>query len=100
MDEYNITYRIQGHRINGILGQRLEETAVTAINNLPGVIVKTSEGRFYSEIYHLGKEEPIARKDMTETMQGLVEIETKEMAKMGRSSFNIQSSPQNASRRS
>ena len=86
-DSDNQSYLIKGHKVNGILGDRLEETSVTGINQLPGVIVPTSKGIFYSEIYILGNSEPIPRIELTETTHGLAELVTEEMAKKGRKSF-------------
>lgn len=90
----NTSYLIKGHRVNGILGDRLAETAVTGINQLPGVLVPTSRGVFYSEIYVLGNTEAISRRELDETTQGLVEVVTKEMADNGTDLFAVRRSLQ------
>lgn len=93
MADDNTSYLIIGHKVDGLLGNRLQKTAVTAINSLPGVLVPTQNGVFYSELYPVGREEAIERSHMDETTQGLVETVTKEMAKQGKTSFNIRRSP-------
>jgi len=84
-------YTIWGHYVGGVLGRRLSETAVTGINELPGVVVHTKEGAYYSELCRLpaSRLEPIPRKDLTEETQGLVELTTKEMADKGRRKFEV-----------
>jgi len=85
--EDNTCYVIKGQRVLGLLGDRLEETAVTAINDLPGVLVPTFRGVYYSELYLIGHDEPIPKQNMDETTQGLTEAVTKEMAEEARRTF-------------
>jgi len=72
------TYTIKGHYIDGVLGKRLDETRVTAINDLPGVVVFTPKGPFYSELFIGDETTPIPREQLHESLQGLVELTTKE----------------------
>ena len=93
-DSDNTSYLIKGHKVNGILGQRLAETAASGINQLPGVLVPTSKGVFYSELYVLGQAEAIPRRDLNETTHGLIERVTEEMANKRMKAFTIRRSPQ------
>ena len=86
-------YKIEGHLVGDLLGRRLAETAVTDVNNLPGIVVHTEQGTFYSELYKLpcdaARRVPVERDEFTETTQGLVELTTKEMAGKGRLRFSV-----------
>lgn len=91
-EEYT-KFRIKGHKISGALGSRLEETAVTAINDLPGVLVHTRNGVYYSELYFSGQTESIHRTTFNELTHGFVDYFTKLMADKGKSSFSIERIP-------
>ncbi len=86
-------YKIEGHIVKDLLGRRLAETAVIDVNNLPGIVVHTRQGTFYSELYKLPynavRRVPVERDEFTETTRGLVELTTKEMAEKGRLRFSV-----------
>ena len=82
-------YIIKGQRLSGILAERLDETRIKAIASLPGVVVYTSRGVFYSELYIGDNETSVPNDKLTETTQGLVELTTNEAANFGRQSFTL-----------
>jgi len=90
MEESDSTlpYRIIGHKLNGLFAKRLANTGLTSVNYLPGKLVKTSRGLYYSEMYEVENKSPLDVRDLDETLDGLVISVTKEMAKKGKSSFN------------
>lgn len=69
-----------GHHITGILGVRLDQTRVTAISDLPGIVVYTKNGPYYAELWRVSAEEPISREEITEGTHGLVDLVTKKMS--------------------
>ncbi|MEK6888959.1 MAG: hypothetical protein AABW80_02515 [Nanoarchaeota archaeon] len=90
----NTSYRIEGHKVGGMLGERFKEVAFTAINGLPGVLVPTDRGVYYSELYHIGFKKAIPRDELDETTNGLVVFVTREMVAKGKSKFNVRRSPE------
>ena len=88
----NTSYVIRGHVIEGLLAQRLDETRITEIKSLQGVVVYTTRGVFYSEISMVGDTKPLNKNELNETTQGLVEAVTKEEAGKGKREFTIRRS--------
>jgi hypothetical protein len=91
--EYGTMFTLKGHKIDGLLEKRLLEPGYSRINQLPGLLVHTSRGLFYSELYLPGHDEPVPREGFTELTHGFTEYFTKLMAEHGDVAFSIQRTP-------
>lgn len=86
-----IYYQFKGEKLPQELASQLDESRVTGISGTEGVIVHTDQGMYFVQAYNSGQR--VLRKDMNETLRGLLESDTRDfLSKYTTNRFEISTS--------